>query len=395
MLKRAIIVVVDSLGVGALPDAHEYGDEESNTLKTVAEKSKNFAVPNLQKLGIGNILPISTIASQSNPMASFAKMKEKSPGKDTTTGHWEIAGIVLERSFPIYPDGFPQEVINQLENTFGVKTIGNKVASGTVIIEELGIEHLETGKPIIYTSADSVLQIAAHKDIISLEKLYDFCEKARKIMQGEHSVARVIARPFIGSPGKFERTRERRDFSLVPPRPNLLINAYEQGLTVIAIGKIEDIFAGTGISRSCPSHDNETALTDSLKALETVEEDGIIFINLVDFDMLYGHRNDIQGYADALMKFDTFIPQILKRMQKNDILILTADHGCDPGTESTDHSREYVPLLVYGSSIRSGVNLGIRQTFADLGQTVCDYLKIKPLKWGTSFLDSLILNKNN
>jgi phosphopentomutase len=392
MAKRAIIVVMDSVGVGALPDAHLYGDQGSNTLKTIAEKSTDFRIPHLEQLGIGNIIPITTISPVENCTASFAKMAEKSPGKDTTTGHWEIAGIVLEHPFPVYPNGFPEEIVNQLEDCFGVKIIGNKAASGTAIIEELGEEHLKTGKPIVYTSADSVLQIATHKEAVPLEKLYEFCRKAREIMQGKHAVGRVIARPFVGLPGQFERTNERKDFSLLPPEPNLLLNAYNKGLTVTALGKIEDIFAGVGISNSYSSHDNKTVLADTIKALETIKDTGIIFANLVDFDMLYGHRNDIQGYADALMEFDAIIPLLLERLGEEDIFILTADHGCDPGTESTDHSREYVPLLIYGSKLKSGIDLGTRQTFADLGQTVCDYLGIDSLKSGTSFLNLLTLD---
>jgi len=387
MVKRVIILVMDSVGVGALPDAYKYGDEGSNTLKTIAEKADNFFIPNLQSLGIGNITYLPNIPAQEYPKASFAKMAEKSPGKDTTTGHWEIAGIILDHPFPIYPEGFPKEIINKLETAFGVEILGNKAASGTAIIEELGPKHLKTGKPIIYTSADSVLQIAAHKDVVPLEKLYDYCEKARQIMRGEHAVGRVIARPFEGTIGNFVRTNERKDFSLQPPKPNLLSNAYDAGLTTVAIGKIEDIFAGQGISKSYPSHDNDSAIMDTLKVLDSIQESSIIFTNLVDFDMLYGHRNDVQGYASALMKFDAAIPQIMAKLKEKDLLIITADHGCDPGTESTDHSREYVPLLVYGPKLRNGINLGIRETFADLGQTVCEYLGIDRVNAGTSFLN--------
>lgn len=368
-MKRVIIIVLDSVGIGELPDASAYGDTGSNTLGNIAAKSKGFSLPNMERLGLGCIRGISGIKAVDGPIGCFGKMAELSAGKDTTTGHWELAGITLDRPFPLYPDGFPEDVMQRFENAIGTKTLGNYPASGTEIIKELGQRHVMTGYPIVYTSADSVFQIAAHEEVIPVERLYEICRTAREILTGEHAVGRVIARPFIGAEGNFTRTANRRDFSLKPPAKTMLDFIKDAGLKVKAVGKIEDIFAGQGITEAVHIHGNMDGVD---KTLEFMNEsfDGLIFTNLVDFDMLYGHRNDIEGYAHALMEFDSRVPEILSAMNDNDILFITADHGCDPSTDSTDHSREYVPLLVYGKRIKNGIDLGIRSTFADLAQTV-------------------------
>lgn len=368
-MKRVIIIVLDSVGIGELPDASAYGDTGSNTLGNIAAKSKGFSLPNMERLGLGCIRGISGIKAVDGPIGCFGKMAELSAGKDTTTGHWELAGITLDRPFPLYPDGFPEDVMQRFENAIGTKTLGNYPASGTEIIKELGQQHVMTGYPIVYTSADSVFQIAAHEEVIPVERLYEICRTAREILTGEHAVGRVIARPFIGAEGNFTRTANRRDFSLKPPAKTMLDFIKDAGLKVKAVGKIEDIFAGQGITEAVHIHGNMDGVD---KTLEFMNEsfDGLIFTNLVDFDMLYGHRNDIEGYAHALMEFDSRVPEILSAMNDNDILFITADHGCDPSTDSTDHSREYVPLLVYGKRIKNGIDLGIRSTFADLAQTV-------------------------
>ncbi len=372
-MKRVIIIVLDSVGVGELPDASAYGDTGSNTLGNIAAKSKGFSLPNMERLGLGCIRGISGIRAVDGPIGCFGKMAERSAGKDTTTGHWELAGITLDRPFPLYPDGFPEDVMQRFENAIGTKTLGNYPASGTEIIKELGQQHVMTGYPIVYTSADSVFQIAAHEEVIPVERLYEICRTAREILTGEHAVGRVIARPFIGAEGNFTRTANRRDFSLKPPAKTMLDFIKDAGLKVKAVGKIEDIFAGQGITEAVHIHGNMDGVD---KTLEFMNEsfDGLIFTNLVDFDMLYGHRNDIEGYAHALMEFDSRVPEILSAMNDNDILFITADHGCDPSTDSTDHSREYVPLLVYGKRIKNGIDLGIRSTFADLAQTVVHVL---------------------
>lgn len=372
-MKRVIIIVLDSVGVGELPDASAYGDTGSNTLGNIAAKSKGFSLPNMERLGLGCIRGISGIRAVDGPIGCFGKMAERSAGKDTTTGHWELAGITLDRPFPLYPDGFPEDVMQRFENAIGTKTLGNYPASGTEIIKELGQRHVMTGYPIVYTSADSVFQIAAHEEVIPVERLYEICRTAREILTGEHAVGRVIARPFIGAEGNFTRTANRRDFSLKPPAKTMLDFIKDAGLKVKAVGKIEDIFAGQGITEAVHIHGNMDGVD---KTLEFMNEsfDGLIFTNLVDFDMLYGHRNDIEGYAHALMEFDSRVPEILSAMNDNDILFITADHGCDPSTDSTDHSREYVPLLVYGKRIKNGIDLGIRSTFADLAQTVVHVL---------------------
>ena len=374
-MKRVIIIVLDSAGIGELPDAAEYGDVGSNTLGNIAASVNGFALPNLEKLGLGNIEGTVGFKAAEEPMGCFGKMAERSAGKDTTTGHWELAGITLIKPFPVYPEGFPEDSVRQFENAIGTKTLGNYPASGTVIINELGHQHVKTGYPIIYTSADSVFQIAAHEDIIPIERLYEICRTAREILKGEHAVGRVIARPFIGTEGNYTRTANRRDFSLEPPDKTLLDHVKEAGLEVKAIGKIDDIFAGRGITDSVHIQGNMDGVDKAIGFIRK-EFSGLIFANLVDFDMQFGHRNDTEGYARALKEFDGRVPEIIDAMKDQDILFITADHGCDPTTKSTDHSREYVPLLVYGKGIRRGVNLGIRKTFSDLAQTAVEILGV-------------------
>lgn len=387
-MKRVIILVMDSVGIGAQPDAGLYGDEGSNTLGHICRELKNepwFSLYNMERLGLGYIDGIDYLGKSCVPEGSYARMMELSKGKDTTTGHWEIAGIILDRPFPVYPHGFPEEIIREFEKAIGRKTLGNYPASGTKIIEELGAEHMRTGYPIVYTSADSVFQIAAHEEVIPVEQLYDMCEKARHILTGEHAVGRVIARPFTGSPGNFRRTENRRDFSLSPVRKTLLDYAFERGYQVRAVGKINDIFNGRGITHSVHTGGNMEGVD---RTVEWMKDDfsGILFVNLVDFDMLYGHRNNVEGYGRALTEFDRRLPEIAGAMKEDDILFITADHGCDPATESTDHSREYTPLLVYGKKIKPGVNLGTRRGFSDIAATAAEYLGLDADIAGSSFL---------
>ncbi len=388
-VKRVIIIVLDSMGVGELPDAAEYGDEGSNTLANTAKAVGGLSLPHLQQLGLGNIIPIEGVPPCAEPLGAYGRMAEASAGKDTTTGHWEIAGIYSPTPLPTYPNGFPKELIEEYERRIGRKTLGNYPCSGTVIIQELGEEHIRTGYPIVYTSADSVFQVAAHEEVIPVEELYRICQIAREMLVGEHAVGRVIARPFIGEPGNFTRTERRKDFSLPPPEPTLLDRLVAAGQPVMGVGKIEDIFAHRGLSRSVHSPNN-MACVDQTLAFMGESQRGLIFTNLVDFDMLWGHRNNPQGYAGGLEDFDRRLPEIMEAMMAQDILFLTADHGNDPTTPSTDHSREYVPLLAYGSMVKPGVNLGTRETFADLGATVAELLGIEPLPFGTSFAEEIL-----
>jgi len=388
-MKRAIIIVLDSVGMGELPDAAKYGDEGSNTLGNIAKNLPDFSLPNLESLGLGNIDGMTGYEPSKNPLGSYGRMAEKSAGKDTTTGHWEIAGLIFDKPFPVYPNGFPEDIIKRFEDSIGTKTLGNVPASGTEIIKLLGDEHVKTGYPIVYTSADSVFQIAAHENVIPVERLYDMCRTARNILTGEHAVGRVIARPFIGESGNYKRTDRRKDFSLAPVGKTLLDYAVENGYKVKAVGKIEDIFGGRGITESVHIHDNMDGVDRTLEYMRD-DFEGILFTNLVDFDMLYGHRNDIAGYANALKEFDRRIPEILANLREDDLLVITADHGCDPSTESTDHSREYVTLLVYGKKFKSNVNLGTRSTFADVAKTVAHYLGISSNLEGESFLGSIL-----
>lgn len=393
-IKRVIIIVFDSLGIGELPDAAQFNDVGSNTLANTANVVDGLNLPNLAKLGLGNIIPVKGVSFQKTPIGCYGKMAELANGKDTTVGHWELMGVIKKEPFPVYPHGFPSDIINTFSQKIGRPILGNKPASGTEIIAELGEEHLKTGFPIVYTSADSVFQIAAHQDIVPLKTLYSWCEIARQILTGKHAVARVIARPFMGKPGNFKRTHWRRDFSLPPPTKTVLDYATEQGVKVLAAGKISEIFAGRGISESVHTKSNNDTfnqlfhyiLTTSKKDTECEQTKSIIFANLVDFDTLWGHRNDPRGYAQGLEEADKQLSKVLELLTLSDLLIITADHGCDPTTPSTDHSREYVPVIAYGLALNKGVNLGLRKTFADVGKTVAEALNLKIEKMpGESF----------
>lgn len=372
-MKRAIIIVLDSVGIGEMEDSHLFGDAGSNTLKNTAMAVGGLKLPYLQRLGLGNLDQLEGVAPCSDALGAYGIMLEKSKGKDTTTGHWEMMGIITEQPFPTYPEGFPNEIIAAFEQKIGRKTLGNVVASGTEIIAQLGQEHLQTGFPIVYTSADSVFQIAAHEEIIPLDELYSMCRIAREMLQGEHAVGRVIARPFIGQVGSFTRTANRHDFSLEPPE-NILDRIRQAGLKVVGVGKIKDIFAGKGIEESHAIKNNLDGLEKTLDIIKNQPFNGLLFVNLVDFDQQYGHRNDAHGYAQALEEFDCFLPEVMAAMSDEDVLFITADHGCDPTTASTDHSRERVPMLVFGAAVQEAVSLQVRKSFADLGRTVADYL---------------------
>lgn len=374
--RRAILLVLDGVGIGELPDAADYGDEGSNTLVNMAKAVGGLNLPNLQRMGLGNIERIEGVPPAEKPIACYGKMREVSAGKDTTTGHWEIAGIIREKPFPTYPNGFPPEIIEAFEKAIGRKVLGNKPASGTAIIEELGEEHLRTGYPIVYTSADSVFQIAAHEEIVPVEQLYEWCRIAREILKGEHEVARVIARPFIGTPGNFKRTPRRRDFSVPPPYPTLLDALTEVGLKVVTVGKIDDIFAGRGVTFAVHTSDNRDGM-QQVEALTVQGDFDFLWCTLVDFDTVYGHRNNPQGFAQALREFDEWLGNFLPKLMGGDLLIITADHGNDPTTPSTDHSREYVPILIWTPSLKEGKPLGVRQTFADVAATIADWLKVE------------------
>lgn len=385
-MSRVIILLLDGVGCGELPDAADYGDQGSNTLANLAKSVGGLSLPNLARLGLGNIIPIQGIPPQANPQACFGRMAEQSVGKDSTTGHWEIAGLVTSDPFPLFPHGFPPEFIRALEQTIGRKTVGNVAASGTEIIKEMGDEHLKTGCPIVYTSADSVLQIACHEDVIPPDELYRICQKARGLCTGRFCVGRVIARPFTGKPGSFTRTARRKDFSCPPPHPTLLDNVKEAGLPVVGIGKVDDLFAGRGFTETHHSVNNADCHRLTIEAMEKAKA-GLIFTNLVQFDMDWGHRNDPAAFAAGLREFDDSLPKILNHLDRHDLLFITADHGNDPTTLSTDHSREYVPLLALGPGFKTGVDLGTRPTFADLGQTSAEFLNAKPTMHGTSFLE--------
>lgn len=366
-IEKIIILVMDGVGVGELPDADQYGDKGSCTLGNLARAVGGLDLPNLGRLGIGNIIDIEGVPKAACPIAVFGKMAMLAAGKDTTSGHWELTGVTLKKPFPVYPQGFPQEIIELFERKIGRKVLGNKPASGTEIIEELGSLHMKTGYPIVYTSADSVFQIAAHEEIIPVPELYRICRIAREILTGEHAVGRVIARPFVGTPGNFQRTPRRHDFSLEPPRPTLLDRLKENGYEVVAIGKVSDIFAGRGVTKAIPASNNGDICKKALDAYQEIRT-GLVFATLVDFDTLYGHRNDTVGFAQALKEFDSFLPDLLDNLEDGSLLAITADHGCDPTTASTDHSREYVPLLLFGPGIIPG-SAGTRSTMADLGAT--------------------------
>jgi phosphopentomutase len=386
MFERVILIVLDSVGIGAQPDAADYGDAGRDTLGHICEK-RGLSVPNFTRLGLGNIRPLAGVKAVAGPTGAYGKATLLSPGKDTTAGHWEMAGIILDRPFPTYPRGFPRSLIEQFERAIGRPTLGNVPASGTEIIKQLGEEHIKTGWPIVYTSGDSVFQIAAHEEVVPIEELYHYCEIARRLLQGEHRVGRVIARPFAGKPGAFQRTERRHDYAVEPPHPMLLDLLKEAALEVVGVGKIPDIFLSRGITRSLPGRNNRMAL-DSTAAAIDASSCGLIFTNLVDFDMLYGHRLDIEGYARAIEEVDAFLPALLCRLKPRDLMIFTGDHGCDPLGPSTDHSREYVPILTTGPSAISGVNLGTRATLADIGQTIAENFGLR-LAAGTSFLKAV------
>lgn len=383
-MKRVFLIVLDSFGIGEMEDAESYGDKGTNTLKSVSA-SPEFAMPNMRALGLFNLDGVTCGEKTDFPTARIARMKEASKGKDTTIGHWEIAGVLSKKPLPTYPEGFPKEVLDAFSRATGRGVLCNKPYSGTEVIKVYGDEHVRTGDLIVYTSADSVFQIAAHEDVVPVETLYEYCRQAREILQGEHGVGRVIARPFIGTSGNYTRTPRRHDFSLLPPAVTMLDQLKDAGKAVISVGKIKDIFAGRGITEAVYTKGNEEGIAQTLSYLEK-DFEGLCFVNLVDYDMLYGHRNDVDGYARALTCFDGKLPEILGRLKAEDILMITADHGCDPGYKvSTDHSREHTPFLMYGRNVAPG-NLGTRETFADIGATVLSYFGIKPEFAGTSML---------
>ncbi len=386
-MNNFAIIVLDGVGIGELPDANDYGDSGSNTLVNMAERLDGLNLPNLQKMGLGNITEIKGVPPEEFPKASYGKLAEISKGKDSTTGHWELGGLKIDFDFPYYPDGFPQDIINKFLTETGMKGIlGNKAASGTEIIKELGDEHVRTGFPIVYTSADSVFQIAAHEDVIPLDKLYEICTIAReRVLIGEHSVGRIIARPFVGSNGSYARTTNRRDFSLDPPSPTILDIFQAEGISAVAIGKVNDLFNYRGISENLKTKSNSEGIERIIECLNE-RKGAFIFANLVDFDVYYGHRNDPEGFHNALKEFDAKLPEILNSLDETDALILTADHGNDPTTPSTDHSREYVPLLFYRKN-SAGKNLSVRSTFADVAQTAARFFGVKNSLNGKSFLN--------
>lgn len=381
-MKRVFLIVLDSVGIGEMPDAADYGDAGSNTI-LAASKSPYFSMPNMRKLGFFNIDGVNIGEKEENPTGAVARMTEVSKGKDTTIGHWEIAGVISNSPLPTYPNGFPEEILKEFCKKTGRGVLCNKPYSGTDVIRDYGEKHMKTGDLIVYTSADSVFQIAAHEEIVPVETLYEYCRIAREILQGEHGVGRVIARPFIGEPGNFTRTTRRHDFSLKPPKTTMLDQLSDNGFDVLSVGKIIDIFAEKGITEYVRTTGNEDGIN---KTLEYMKKDfnGLCFTNLVDYDMLYGHRNDVEGYAKALTYFDERLPELLAGLKEEDILMITADHGCDPSTPSTDHSREYTPLVIYGKPVQAGVNHGTRESFADIAATILTYFGIKPECAGTS-----------
>jgi phosphopentomutase len=386
--ERVIWIVLDSVGIGELPDARDYGDVGRNTLGHIAE-SRPLGLPNLLRLGLGNIAPLKHLAPADSPIGAYGKGATHSPGKDTTTGHWEMAGVWLDQAFPVYPHGFPHDLIAEFEKLIGRGTLGNKPASGTEIIKELGEEHVRTCKPIVYTSGDSVFQIAAHEDVIPIAELYRMCEVARKLLDGPNRVGRVIARPFAGSAGNFKRTTRRHDYAVDPPKPMLLDVLVERSVPVLGIGKIHDIYNGRGVEKYVTTTGNADGMAKIAEALRE-RKSGLIFCNLVDFDMLYGHRKDVEGFAESLEEFDRMLGPLLALLHATDLLMITADHGCDPDPRwpTTDHSREFVPILVYSPTIRAGVSLGVRSTLADMGQTVAENFGGK-IPHGKSFLEEL------
>ena len=386
MAKRAFLIVLDSVGIGEMPDAADWGDEGSNTLKAI-RNHPNFSCPNLTEMGLFSIDGLDEKIPSSR--TCYARMREASKGKDTTIGHWEIAGIYSPRPLPTYPNGFPQSLLDEFEKRTGRGVLCNKPYSGTEVIKDYGEEHLRTGKLIVYTSADSVFQIAAHEELIPVEELYRYCEIAREMLQGEHGVGRVIARPFTGE-YPFKRTPRRHDYSLIPPSATLPSIMKEEGYDVISVGKIFDIFAGQGFTESYPTVNNQDGM-DKTMGIANRDFNGLCFVNLVDFDMVFGHRNDVAGYARALTEFDARLGELLPLLKEDDLLIITADHGCDPATPSTDHSREYTPMIAYGKRVKAGVNLGTRESFADIGATVLEWFGISTERvYGKSFLKEIV-----
>ncbi len=390
VFTRAIVIVLDSVGVGELPDAAAYGDQGSDTLGNIA-RAVPLRIPTLMSLGLDKVVPVLGTGSTRQAGGAYGRMAESSAGKDSVTGHWEMMGIVLERPFPTFPRGFDPALIAEFERRIGRGTIGNVVASGTEIIDRLGPEHVRTGKPIVYTSADSVFQIAAHEEVIPIAEQYRICRIAFDLVARGLGVGRVIARPFVGTPGAFKRTANRHDYALEPTGSTLLDLLTASGTPVVAVGKINDLFAGRGIGRALPTSTDSDGMDRVVDTMRDTER-GLIFANLVDFDTLYGHRNDVAGYGANLERFDARLPDLLAELQPADLLVITADHGNDPSTPSTDHSREYVPLLAAGVNVRAGVDLGTRSTFADLGQTLAENFGVGPLAHGTSFLENIVVH---
>lgn len=382
-VKRVFLIVLDSYGIGELPDADKFGDRGANTLASIV-KSERYSTPNMEKFGLFNIDGVTCRPGVEKPIASYGRMAEASMGKDTTIGHWEIAGVVSPQPMPVYPDGFPEEVLEPFRRLTGRGVLCNKPYSGTDVIRDYGEEHMRTGDLIVYTSADSVFQIAAHEEVVPLEELYDCCRKARGLLQGKHGVGRVIARPFVGAPGCFERTRNRHDFSLLPPKRTMLVSLQEHGFDTYGVGKIFDIFAGQAIAHTTSISSNEDGM---IKTMQWMDEDftGLCFVNLVDFDMLYGHRNDVDGYAAAATLFDRQLGEMMEKLREDDVVIITADHGCDPGAPGTDHTREHTPMLIYGEPVRAGVSIGTRKSFADIAATVLEMFGISESLDGESF----------
>jgi len=389
-IKRVIIIVLDGVGAGEAPDAAAYGDVGSNSLGNVARKIGGLTTPNMYELGLGNITEIQGVPENLNARGAFGKFQPKSAGKDTVIGHWEMMGVYLPVAFPTYPNGFPPEVLESFKQATGRDVLGNKPASGTEILKELGVEHMQTGKPIVYTSADSVFQIAAHEEVIPLEELYEMCQKAREILQGEHGVGRVIARPFLGdAPDTFKRTHHRKDYPRLPEYPTMMQKLVNAGKDVYTVGKIDDIFGHQGITKSNHVISHLECINATLEFLEE-DFEGLMFVNLIEFDMIYGHRNDPRGYADALEEFDRYIPEIEKCLKPTDLVIITGDHGVDPTTPGTDHSREYVPLLAFGPHLMHNVDLEIRESLGDIAGTIAEIFSLEPQPIGESFLKEVL-----
>jgi phosphopentomutase len=391
LFNRSIVIVMDSAGVGELPDARAYGDEGSNTLGNISRHIR-LNIPTLAALGLSRVVTMPYVPVPAHPLAAFGRMAERSAGKDSVTGHWELMALVIDRAFPTFPGGFPADLIRTFERRIGRPSLGNVVASGTAVIDDLGAEHLRTGSPIVYTSADSVFQIAAHEEIVPVRQLYDWCEIAYELAVEGLGLGRVIARPFLGEPGSFRRTPNRHDYAMPPRGETLLDRLTSAGVHVCAIGKIKDLFAGRGIAESFPTASDDDGMTRIDEAMQR-QDRGMIFANLVDFDTQYGHRNDIAGYAANLERFDARLAQLLPKLRSDDLLVVTADHGNDPTTPSTDHSREHVPVLLAGAGVKSGVDLGTRATFADLGQTLAEVFGVGRLAHGTSFLSEILMRE--